>query len=129
MIPFLPASCLVQAPYLVKFTSPVILKSVCICIYNTIRYSLTKRISFCSSFKTLSTDTKIGVCQQKLSTLELNFHYRFSSHAINETLAELRTVLENVLPSVTRFHLASHIGVRNPVNKVGIQTNSFRFCN
>ena len=57
--------------------------SVCICIYDNIRHSLTKRVSFCSSFKALSTDTsfiKIGVCYQKLSTLEFNFHYRLSSH-------------------------------------------------
>ena len=33
--------------------------SVCICIYNNIRHSLTKRISFCSSFHGLSTDTKV----------------------------------------------------------------------
>ena len=55
--------------------------SVCICIYDNIRHSLTKRVSFCSSFKALSTDTsfiKIGVCYQKLSTLEFNFHYRLS---------------------------------------------------
>ena len=46
-------SCLVQEPYLVKFTScnpkvPVATGtlSVCICIYNNIRYSLTKRVSF-----------------------------------------------------------------------------------
>ena len=46
---------------------------------------LEKRISFCSSFKTLSTDTsfiKIGVCYQKLSTLEGNFHYQLSSHCV-----------------------------------------------
>ena len=59
------------AVYLVKFTSrnlkvpvPRGILSVCVCIYNSIRYSLTKRISFCSSFKALSTDTsfiKIGV--------------------------------------------------------------------
>ena len=42
-----------------------------------------KRVSFCSSFKALPTATsfiKIGVCQQKLSTLEYDFHYWFSSH-------------------------------------------------
>ena len=39
---------------------------------------LEKRVSFCSSFKALSTDTsfiKIGVCYQKSSTLEFNFYY------------------------------------------------------
>ena len=39
---------------------------------------LEKRVSFRSSFRALSTDTsfiKIGVCYQKLSTLEFNFHY------------------------------------------------------
>jgi len=44
---------------------------------------LEKRVPFCSSLKALSTDTsfiKIGVCQQKLSTLEFNFYYRLSSH-------------------------------------------------
>ena len=33
--------------------------SVCICIYNNIRYSLTKKIPSCSSFKALSTDTSV----------------------------------------------------------------------
>jgi len=36
-----------------------------------------------SALKSLSTDTsfiKIGVCCQKLSILEFNFHYRLSSH-------------------------------------------------
>ena len=50
---------------------------------------LEKRISFCSSFKALSTDAsfiKIGVCYQKLSTLELNFHYRLSSHFVQENM-------------------------------------------
>ena len=63
-----------------------VIELLCISIYNNIRYSLTKRISFFSSFKALSTDTsfiKIGVCQQKLLTLELNFHYRFSNHYHN----------------------------------------------
>ena len=64
MISFFPASCLVQAPYLVKFTlhnlKGIGTLNVCICIYN-IRHNLTKRVSFCSSFKALSTDTKIGV--------------------------------------------------------------------
>ena len=44
-----------------------------------------KKVSFCSSFKALSTDSsfiKIGVCYQKLSTLEFNFHYRLSSHCL-----------------------------------------------
>ena len=43
----------------------------------------------CSSLKALSTDTsfiKFGVCQQKLSTLEFNFHYRLSSHCVNGNL-------------------------------------------
>ena len=47
------------------------------------RYRLTKRAPFCSSLKALSIDTsfsKIGVCQQKLSTLEFYFRYRLSSH-------------------------------------------------
>ena len=42
---------------------------------------LEKGISFCSSFRALSTGTsfvKIGVCYQKVSTTELNFHYRLS---------------------------------------------------
>ena len=79
-----PPSCLVQAPYLVKFPLrnfnvplPDTL-SICICIYDNIRYSLAKRISFCSSFKALSTDTsfiEIGVSYQRLSILEFNFHY------------------------------------------------------
>ena len=46
---------------------------------------LEKRISFCSSLKTLSTDTsfiKIEVCCQKLSTVEFNLHYWLSSHYI-----------------------------------------------
>ena len=53
---------------------------------KNIRHSLTKRISLCSSFKALSTDTifiKIGLCYQKLSTLEFNFHYRLSSHCLS----------------------------------------------
>ena len=44
-------------------------------------------MSFCSLFKALSTDAsfiKIGVCYQKLSTLEYNFHYRLSSHFVFE---------------------------------------------
>ena len=46
---------------------------------------LAKRVSFCSSFNALCTDTsfiKIGVCYQKLLTLEFNFHYRLSSHCV-----------------------------------------------
>ena len=46
---------------------------------------LEKGVSFCSSLKALSTDTsfiKIGVCCQKLLTLEFNFHYRLSSHCV-----------------------------------------------
>ena len=91
MISFFPARCLVQPPYLVKFTSHNLKVpgtgslSVCIGIYDNIRHSLTKRISFCGSFKALSTDTsfiKIGVCYQKLSTLECNFHSRLSSHFV-----------------------------------------------
>ena len=49
-----------------------------------------KRASFCGSFKALSTDIsfiKIRVCYQKLSTLELNFHYRLSSHYLNSFVA------------------------------------------
>ena len=89
------ASCLVQAPYLVKFTS-----RVCICIYK-IGHSLTKKVSFCSSFKALSTETsyiKIGVCYQKLSTLEFNSHYRLSSHCLITNL--------QVGWSSIRWHLA-----------------------
>ena len=72
MISFFPASGLVQPPYLVKFTSHNLNTSslsVCICIYDSIRYSLTKGVSFCSSFKALSTDTsfiKIGVIDPRI---------------------------------------------------------------
>ena len=55
-----------------------------------------KRVSFCSAFKALSTDTsfiKIGVCQQKLSTLEFNFYYRFSSHCLNYKYSNSATQL------------------------------------
>ena len=51
-----------------------------------------KRISFCSCLKALSTDTsfiKIGVCQQKLLALELNFHYWFSSHYLINHILEV----------------------------------------
>ena len=105
MIPFFfLASCLVQATYLVKFTSrkkrcwyTVTLKAfvfvfvftffylyLFVFVFTTIniRHRLTKSVSFCSS----STDTsfiKIGVCYQKLLTLEFNFHYRLSSHYLD----------------------------------------------
>ena len=64
-----------------RYTSTL---SVCICIYNNIRHSLTKRVSFCSSFRALSTDTsliEIGVCYQKLSTLEFIFPYQLIATA------------------------------------------------
>ena len=77
MIPFFPASCLIQVPYLVKFTSRNLKSagtgtlSVCICIYNNKRHGLMKKVSFCSSFNALSTDTsfiKIVVCYQISTT-------------------------------------------------------------
>ena len=55
-----------------------------------------KRVSFCSSFKVLSTDTtfiKIGVCYQKLLTLEMNFHIGGSPfHADTGSLATANKV-------------------------------------
>ena len=47
-----------------------------------------KKVSFCSSLA-LSTDTsfiEVGLCHQKLSTLEFNFHYRLSSHYLYFTI-------------------------------------------
>ena len=51
---------------------------ICICFYNSIWHTLTKMLSFCSSFNALFTNTsciEIGVWSQKLMSLEFNFHY------------------------------------------------------
>ena len=82
MIPFFPASCLVQVPYVVKFIR-VILK----CRYRFFKHLYLhlqqykvqpneNNIILIVALKVLSTDTSFI----KLSTLEFNFHYRFSSH-------------------------------------------------
>ena len=55
---------------------------------------LEKRISFCSSFKALSTDSsfiKIGNYYHKLSILELNFHYRLSSHCLADNFTKKKS--------------------------------------
>ena len=58
----------------VTFSVPVLQTFV---NYNNIRQSLTKWLSYCSSFNDLSTDAscvKIGGCYKVLSSLEFNFH-------------------------------------------------------
>ena len=108
-----PASCLVQALYLVKFNYlkvPVpALLSVCIFIYNNIRNSLMRKVSFCSYLKPLSTDTsfiKIEVCYQKLSTLEFNFHYQLSSHCVKFT-RQAPIEIPDFLPMPLCWHVYS----------------------
>ena len=59
-------------PVLQTFAFVRLYLCLCYCIYKNIRHSLTKRVSFCL--------IKIGVCNQKLLTLEFNFHYWLSSH-------------------------------------------------
>ena len=74
---------------------------------------LEKRVSFCSSLKALSTDTsyiKIGVCCQKLSTLELNFHYWLSSHCIDFKCPTVAKWSTSSLAAIKNHRCASKSG-------------------
>ena len=81
------------------FTRPFLLHCVqsisisSFCIYNYVRHNLTKWLSFCSSFNTLSTDAsfiKIGVCCRELLSLEINLYYRYSRHSVHIKCPVLR---------------------------------------
>ena len=69
---------------------------------------LEKRVWFCSSFKALSTDTsfiKVGVCYQKLSTLECDFHYWLSSHCVQKNVAFVNGRAKQALSSEVHYYL------------------------
>ena len=63
------------------------------CFYNSVRHNLTKWLSFCSSFNTLSTNAsfiKTGVCCRELLSLEFNLYYQYSTHSVHIECPVLR---------------------------------------
>ena len=65
-------------------------KQIFLGIMPVLNSLLMKRVALLKLYLLALVSLKIGVCYQKLSSLEFNFHYQYSSHSLKNLFSDLR---------------------------------------
>ena len=63
-------------------------KRILLGIMPVLNSLLTKKVALLKLYLVALVSLKIGVCYQKLSSLEFNFHYQYSSHSLKNLFSD-----------------------------------------